>query len=143
MRVQLRSFDSDMFLVPVEHLIDFDEYVEALSDDPENDELHDDFQKFYEFRVEGELYSTTFDIVTPIKIIQIENYDEDDTDCTGDYLSVSLLILFPDGRKINMQFGDYYHDKGLEKAEAVVESYRLQYPGRIQFSSTRNANGQI
>lgn len=52
-----------------------------------------------------------------IKIIT--HFPTDDEDCNGDYYDVEVQI---DG-KVVASFGDYYHDKGQDKAEAWKDGY--------------------
>ena len=50
----------------------------------------------------------------------VTHFFEDDEDQSGDYAGVDLYI----NDKMVKSFGDYYHDKGLEKAEAWVDCIR-------------------
>jgi len=45
------------------------------------------------------------------------HYSKDDPDCSGDYYEVWIK----DGGKIIQKYGDYYHDKGAEKASAFID----------------------
>lgn len=57
------------------------------------------------------------------KIEVIVHYEEDDIQCHGDYTGVDVVI---DGEVIK-EYSDYYHDKGLEKANAFIEGIVYMY----------------
>jgi hypothetical protein len=50
----------------------------------------------------------------------ITHYEASDKDCGGEYTEVSIWV---DNRLVQ-QYGDYYHDKGEERAEAFVDGIR-------------------
>lgn len=52
-----------------------------------------------------------------MKIEILTHFASDDPKCSGDYASVNLVV---DGKEVAC-WGDDYHDKGAEKAEAFVE----------------------
>lgn len=52
-----------------------------------------------------------------IKITQIMHYQKEDTGCGGDYYDIELQ---DSEGKVIATFGDYYHDKGEEKAEGFI-----------------------
>lgn len=53
----------------------------------------------------------------PKKILIVTHFTKDDEDCGGDYYDIEVFV---DG-KLAAEYGDYYHDKGSEKAEAFVD----------------------
>lgn len=59
------------------------------------------------------------------KIIHTTRYGNDDADCSCDYYEV--ILSREDGTEIR-RFGDYYHDKGREKAEGFIDGLKLVYP---------------
>ena len=59
-----------------------------------------------------------------VHIKVVTHYDIEDTDCGGDYHDVEVLVA----DELVAQYGDYYHDKGEEKAEAFVDGFRAATP---------------
>jgi hypothetical protein len=57
-------------------------------------------------------------------ITRITRYGTDDPECNGDYYEVILKH----GRKILGHFGDYYHDKGWEKADGFIAGMKVFEP---------------
>ncbi len=53
-----------------------------------------------------------------ITVTQVTHYPEDDPKGNGDYYDIELLDA--EG-KVIATFGDYYHDKGQEKAEGFIQ----------------------
>ena len=56
-----------------------------------------------------------------MKFIVTTHYSEDDTDFGGDYLSIDINL--DDGTPI-ASYGDCYHDKGEEKADAFIDGVK-------------------
>lgn len=63
------------------------------------------------------------------KIEVVTHYFEDDPNFYGDY---AFITIEEDG-KVVKTFGDYYHDKGKEKAEGFIAG--LEYSG-VEFDIT-------
>jgi len=73
--------------------------------------------------------------VTQIKVVT--HFDPEDEDCGGDYCGVSVFV----NGKCVRQFGDYYHDKGCQKAEAVVDMVKeLVDKARVRHVSQNDAD---
>lgn len=51
----------------------------------------------------------------------VTHYLKEDPECLSDYSDVEVFI---NGEYI-ISFGDYYHDKGREKADAFVEGWNF------------------
>lgn len=47
----------------------------------------------------------------------VTHYSEEDTDFCGDYSSVEIFV----NGVLAKEYGDYYHDKGSDKAEAFLD----------------------
>lgn len=61
-----------------------------------------------------------------LHVLKIVEYCDDDTDFSGDYCSVELIVTIigeNDSKTViyNKCWGDYYHDKGEEKCDAVMD----------------------
>jgi hypothetical protein len=52
-----------------------------------------------------------------VKILKITHFAMDDPLCLRDYFDIELLN---EAGEVIASFGDYYHDKGLEKAEGFI-----------------------
>ena len=63
----------------------------------------------------------------PIKFTLRVFYEHDDTDHVYDYTRIRVVVRGLEGQggcyRELREFGDYYHDKGYEKAEAYIEGY--------------------
>lgn len=57
-------------------------------------------------------------------IKRITRYGDDDPECGGDYYEV--IIKHDD--KILVVYGDYYHDKGWDKADGFIDGLKVTYP---------------
>lgn len=55
-----------------------------------------------------------------INITKTIHYAEDDTDFSGDYYSINLEVRVDDKLIFEGYYGDYYHDKGKYKVDAVL-----------------------
>lgn len=62
-----------------------------------------------------------------MNIVITKHYAEDDEGFFGDYEYVTVRI----GPKIVVSFGDYYHDKGEERAEAFVKGFLWGQPPSV------------
>jgi hypothetical protein len=56
-----------------------------------------------------------------IDITILTHFDVEDEECGGDYFDVEVL---DSNRKVLASYGDYYHDKGEDKAEGFVEGLK-------------------
>lgn len=56
-----------------------------------------------------------------IEVTILTHFSKDDTDCSGDYYDIEIII----NDKVVMTYNDYYHDKGEEKATGFIDG--LQY----------------
>lgn len=55
----------------------------------------------------------------------ISHYDKNEDEyCTGDYCAVTVKI----DDKTCQRYGDYYHDKGEQKAEGFIDGVRYFNP---------------
>jgi major membrane immunogen (membrane-anchored lipoprotein) len=59
----------------------------------------------------------------------ITHFLEEDEYCTGDYCSVTI-----EDQKGNIvkSYGDYYHDKGREKAEGFIEGVKFALQENVE-----------
>ena len=59
----------------------------------------------------------------------LTHFDKDDEDFGGDYASVSIFV---NGKEV-ITYGDHYHEKGRERAEAFIEGleYALDVKAKI------------
>lgn len=57
-----------------------------------------------------------------LKITITTNYCDNDEDCTGDYCEIDMVIFNETSGELYWEnsWGDWYHDKGREKCEAVL-----------------------
>lgn len=59
-----------------------------------------------------------------MNVTVITHYAQDDPDCDGDYRAVTILVE-------NVQvaeYGDYYHDKGRERAAGFIDGLTYACP---------------
>ena len=68
-----------------------------------------------------------------IKIKIIEHFDVSDPKFSGDYREIEILI----NEKQVALFGDYYHDKGQERAEAFIKGLKFVL---LNFESNNSYN---
>ena len=57
-----------------------------------------------------------------LKFKIITHFEVEDEECSGEYTSVE--ILDEKGNSI-VKYGDYYHDKGRQKAEAFLDGLKF------------------
>ncbi len=60
----------------------------------------------------------------------ITHYFKEDEDYVGDYDSVEITI---DGKTV-ITYGDYYHDKGGEKAEGFIDGLSYILGKKVEFN---------
>lgn len=72
-----------------------------------------------------------------MKIEIIKHYAKDDKDFCEDYYSITVKI---NGKKVR-HYGDYYHDKGKEKAEAFIDGICFWFGEKVEPIVTKNADG--
>ncbi len=67
------------------------------------------------------------------------HYQRSDNEFGGDYDSVDVCLRIGDDRFL-FQYGDYYHDKGLEKAQGIIDLVRAIYGKKfpIQYIDTND-----
>ena len=72
-----------------------------------------------------------------IEIKEIHGYYEGEevNDCGGDYDGVEVII----DDVVVAEYGDYYHDKGAEKAEGFVEGYLFALKKICEIEYTQEA----
>lgn len=75
-----------------------------------------------------------------MKLKIITHFYNDDPDCSGDYASVTVEL---EGMVI-ANYGDYYHDKGEEKAEGFIDGVRYMNnrhnePTQVEYESVADA----
>lgn len=61
-----------------------------------------------------------------MKVEIVKHYEDTDEDCSSDYWDIEIFV---DG-KLAKQYGDYYHDKGDEKADGFLDA--LYFLGLIK-----------
>jgi hypothetical protein len=66
------------------------------------------------------------------------HFDVSDPGCEGDYIDVTIHV----GRKLVAEFGDWYHDKGAEKANGFVQGLKYLYP-KLVVRLTRKADRTV
>lgn len=59
------------------------------------------------------------------------HYPKNDPKFEGDYDSIDILVRASDGWEFAIQYGDYYHDKGYEKAQGFVDAVQTILGPRI------------
>jgi hypothetical protein len=63
-----------------------------------------------------------------LELTIVEIFSREDEDFGGDYIEVEVR----DGDDLITEYGDHYHDKGRERAEAFIEGWMMakgHYPG--------------
>lgn len=76
-----------------------------------------------------------------IKVTKVTHYDTDDSDFGSDYFSIDLTVE-QDGKQIFYgEYGDYYHDKGHKKVEAILEFVKEVF-GDYELIATKVADGK-
>jgi hypothetical protein len=56
-----------------------------------------------------------------VKVKIVTHYAKDDPECSSDYYDVEVFV----DNKVAITYGDYYHDKGDEAADAFVEGLKF------------------
>ena len=71
----------------------------------------------------------------------VTHYCERDPECIGDYDGIEIFV----DNQLVKTYGDYYHDKGSEKAEGFVEGLSWleeRYGARAQVEHVKKADRQ-
>lgn len=58
------------------------------------------------------------------------HYPDNDPEMFGDYYDITIDIR-AGNMEYHMDYGDYYHDKGSDKAEAFVDAIKLLYGDKV------------
>lgn len=67
------------------------------------------------------------------------HYPKTDQEMWGDYYDVTIHVACGD-MLFHMDYGDSYHDKGMEKAEGFVDAIKLLYGDKIPILRLRAAD---
>lgn len=59
-----------------------------------------------------------------MKILVITHFDKDDPNCYGEYCEITIHTYDGDRPRKIAEYGDWYHDKGKEKAEGFVDGIK-------------------
>ena len=70
---------------------------------------------------------TSFHNIIPETIHIVTHYYSDDPLCSGDYAGVSVYL---NNEKVTT-YGDYYHDKGRERADGFMDAVKILFPDCI------------
>ena len=68
------------------------------------------------------------------------HYPKSDPEMWGDYYDVDIYISAPDGREYGMQYGDHYHNRGIDKAEGFVDALKTLYGDKLPVLKVRLAD---
>ncbi len=63
-------------------------------------------------------------------ITVITHYPKSDKKCEGDYYDVEVFVKEAH-QEFAMQYGDYYHDKGHDKAQGFVDAIHTLFGDKI------------
>jgi len=63
-----------------------------------------------------------------ITIKKIVHYSINDPKFEEDYYSIDFSVIIDGSIKFQQTFGDYYHDKGLVKVNAIIDFIKAFYP---------------
>lgn len=64
----------------------------------------------------------------PVEVEEITWYNSDDVKFYGDYTGVTLNITWENGQKDQLAFGDYYHEKGDIRTDAMIHAFTMVNP---------------
>ena len=77
----------------------------------------------------------------PTKILIRTHYGLDDPQFMGDYYAVELF--FDDDPIPVLSYGDYYHDKGKEKVEGIVDLLKYLSGNTIEITKENVADYEL
>lgn len=69
----------------------------------------------------------------------VTHYSKDDTRCIGDYIDIEVFV---DGR-LAIKYGDYYHDKGQEKAVGFIDAIKYSLNPKPEIVKEEIADREI
>lgn len=77
-----------------------------------------------------------------IKIIKTIHFDTEDTNCNSDYYSIDMIVYKDDDLIYTGHYGDWYHDKGEAKCEAILHFIK-QVLGEYELEVIKTNDGVI
>lgn len=78
------------------------------------------------------------------KFVVVYHYDKKDTEFVGDYYSVKVYRAFHNGVRHKIKdYGDYYHDRGYEKAQGFLQGIEYYLGANMEVIYERVADMEV